>query len=325
MKHFLHLTLGLLCLNFGLLAQTTVDFEEFTFDASGYNNIMPGGFTSGNLLLPNDTMDFSGFIAWDGWAISSVVDTETPGFLNEFAVISGSGFDGSSNYAVSYKFEAGNPIQLLGAAAAAPVAGFYVNNGTYPYLSMLDGDNVAKKFGGESGDDEDFFLLTIKGFLNGTQKTETVEFYLADYRFSDNSMDYIVDEWTYVDLLPLGNVDSLSFVLTSSDNGDFGMNTPAYFCIDNLTTTDVMVSTNDRRLDWRVEVTPNPAQHQIHINWPVESVGLYEVYNLQGQRLDAGFLTNGSNQLDISRLTSGTYLLKYMDEEAWNVSRFVKL
>ncbi|MEL7220923.1 MAG: DUF4465 domain-containing protein [Bacteroidota bacterium] len=324
MKYSLLLALSLI-LSSGLLAQTTVDFEEFTFDDSGYNNIMPGGFTSGNLLLPNDTMDFSGFIAWDGWAISSVVDTETPGFLNQFAVISGSGFDGITNYAVSYKFEAGNPIQLLGDAAGAPVAGFYVNNGTYPYLSMQDGDNVAKKFGGESGNDEDFFLLTIQGFLNGEQKAEAVEFYLADYRFSDNSMDYIIDEWTYVDLLPLGNVDSLSFILTSSDNGDFGMNTPAYFCIDNFTTTDMMVSTQDRRLDWRVEVMPNPAQHQIQVNWPVTTAGQYAIYNLQGQRLMTGMLTNGSNHLDISRLNAGTYLLKYTNDEAWNVSRFVKL
>ncbi|MEZ4953573.1 MAG: DUF4465 domain-containing protein [Saprospiraceae bacterium] len=32
----------------------------------------------------------------------------------------------------------------------------------------------------------------------------------------------------------LGHVDSL-FTLSSSDAGVFGMNTPAYFCLDNLT------------------------------------------------------------------------------------------
>jgi hypothetical protein len=308
-----------------ITAQTTANFEEFSFDASGYDNIMPNGFVSGNILLPNDTTQFPGFTAWDGWAISSVVDTETPGFTNEFAVISGSGYEGSNNYAVSYKYEAANLLNLTEAAAGGVVEGFYVNNGTYPYFSMLDGDFVAKKFGGETGDDQDFFLLTVEGYLNGTLKTEKVEFYLADYRFSDNSMDYIINEWTYVDLLPLGNVDSLSFRLTSSDVGEFGSNTPAYFCMDNFTTTDKVVFVNDRRLDWNLAMSPNPANDFIQLNWPIDANGAYQIYNLQGQVMESGALNNGHNQLDINRFPAGTYIFKYTDGRAWNTSRFVKL
>jgi hypothetical protein len=36
--------------------------------------------------------------------------------------------------------------------AGRQVEGLYITNGTYPYLSMRDGDGFAKKFGGASGD-----------------------------------------------------------------------------------------------------------------------------------------------------------------------------
>ena len=61
-----------------------------------------------------------------------------------------------------------------------------------------------------------------------------MDFYLADFRFADNALDYVVDSWTWVDLSSLGVVSSLSFSLASSDVGQFGMNTPAYFAMDNL-------------------------------------------------------------------------------------------
>ena len=64
-----------------------------------------------------------------------------------------------------------------------------------------------------------------------------MDVYLADYRFADNSLDYILDTWTFVDLKPLGEVATLEFALSSSDTGDFGMNTPAYFCLDTLITS----------------------------------------------------------------------------------------
>jgi hypothetical protein len=99
---------------------------------------------------------------------------------------------------------------------------------------MKDGYAQAKKFGGSSGDDPDWFLLTITGKDASGAETGTVEFYLADYRFEDSSEDYIVDDWEYVDLSSLGVVKSLEFNLNSSDAGDFGMNTPTYFAMDAL-------------------------------------------------------------------------------------------
>ena len=119
-------------------------------------------------------------------------------------------------------------------STAGIVNGLYVTNNNFAYYSMLNGDTYSKKFGGVSGDEEDWFLLTITGKDAGGSEVGSVEFYLADYRFADNSQDYIVNTWEYVDLMGLGVVQSLEFSLSSSDMGSFGMNTPGYFALDTV-------------------------------------------------------------------------------------------
>jgi hypothetical protein len=94
---------------------------------------------------------------------------------------------------------------------------------------MTLGDGFAKKF--STGD---FFELRIFGFsgLNGTGTTVgEVDFFLANYT-SANSLP--VNVWTLVDLTPLAGSQSLGFDYASSDVGQFGVNTPEYFAMDDL-------------------------------------------------------------------------------------------
>ena len=107
-----------------------------------------------------------------------------------------------------------------------------------PALSMLRGDDFAKQFGGATGDDPDWFLLSVTGYVGDTA-AGSVDFYLADYRFGDNGQDYVVDTWEWVDLTGLGEVDGLGFALSSSDTGEFGMNTPGYFALDHLVVSEI--------------------------------------------------------------------------------------
>ena len=62
--------------------------------------------------------------------------------------------------------------------------------------------------------------------------TGTKDYYLADLR--DEAKAYIINDWRYVDLSGLGKVKTIGFEMSSSDTGDWGMNTPAYFCFDNF-------------------------------------------------------------------------------------------
>jgi hypothetical protein len=147
------------------------------------------------------------------------------------------GGDGSANYGVAFNFQLGDAYVLL--PDGTMPASVRVTNTTYAALSMRDGDMFAKQFGGPDGTDPDFFVLTVHGLDANGVATGSVEFFLADYRFQDPNLNYIVSSWTTVDLTPLGNASSLAFELTSSDIGPFGMNTPAYFAIDNLVVTPV--------------------------------------------------------------------------------------
>lgn len=104
---------------------------------------------------------------------------------------------------------------------AQVVPGFFINNTAYAVTSMVNGDYYAKAFG-----KDDWFKLTCIGVKDGAQ-VATKDFYLAQ------NNEYVVG-WTYVDLSELGEIDGLTFSMSSSDTGDGGMNTPAYFAMDNF-------------------------------------------------------------------------------------------
>lgn len=222
-------------------AVSIVDFEDIPLAPESYYNGSDGAgqVVSRGATFENSFTNFGSFTAWNGFSASNTSDTTTPGFSNQYSAITGSGFGGSGNYGISFipspfsGTEAEPKSVQFGIPADLTGQSMQVTNTTYAYLSMLNGDGFAKKFGGASGDDPDFFLLTIEGF-NGASSTGTIEFHLADFRFANNSLDYIIDDWTAVDLSSLGTVTELSFELSSSDNSPFGMNTPGYFALDNM-------------------------------------------------------------------------------------------
>jgi hypothetical protein len=167
-----------------------------------------------------------------GIAISQWNDKETEGYINQCSVyysdaITGKGgYKGSATFAVS---NGNSSISFQDNAKECVFDHFYVINNTYAALSMRDGDGYAKQFNYTDGD---WFKLVIEGFNKSGTSTGTVEFYLADFRTS--ASPGVITEWTKVDLSPLGSVAKIKFDLQSTDNGDWGMNTPAYFCFDNL-------------------------------------------------------------------------------------------
>lgn len=238
-------------------AQQTADFEDFGIGVDSFLNGSDGsgGFQTGDLRLLNSYN--AAWASWSGWAISSMRDTTTAGFTNQYSAITASGRNGSTAYATAYTGSGGSMMTLTGAAAGQVVAGLYVTNATYAYLSMRDGDAFAKKFGGITGNDPDFLRLTIKKYYNGALGSDSVVVYLADFRNADNTQDYILKDWTYVDLTPLGNVDSLAFSLSSSDVGAFGMNTPAYFCVDDVELAGYAAS-SQRIVEATWSAFPNP-------------------------------------------------------------------
>lgn len=230
MRVFVVAVLGLV--SAGSATGRVVDFEEFTALWMGADG--SGGFTSEGVFFANSYTDYGGgFYAWDGWAVSNHTDTTTAGYTNQFSAITGGGAGGSAFYGVSYVSAYATEPTILLPDNSMPVS-MEVTNTTYAALSMLHGDAYGKKFGGADGHDPDWFKLTVTGLDDAAASVGSVDYYLADYRFEDDGQDHIVQDWARVDLTPLAAARALRFELTSSDVGAFGMNTPAYFAMDNL-------------------------------------------------------------------------------------------
>ncbi|MEL7532191.1 MAG: DUF4465 domain-containing protein [Bacteroidota bacterium] len=149
-----------------LFAQTTADFEDLSVPVDSFFNGSDGsgGFSSGNVFLPNsyNTM----FSSWSGWSVSTKTDTLTAGFGNQYSALPGIGAEGSATFAVANMFSP-DILVITNNGAGKQVDGMYITNATFVYRSLLEGDMFAKKFGGETGDDPDFFLLTIKAYKDG--------------------------------------------------------------------------------------------------------------------------------------------------------------
>ncbi len=181
--------------------------------------------------------------SWSGFAYSDCTDQTTSGYTNQFSAYTVSASGGSGNYGIACGSVNGldptDPAQLaqlpyLTLPFGARIQSALVTNTTYAALSMLYGDQFAKQFG-TGADPYDWFALTVYGTnANGALLANSVTFYLADYRQLNGTPDYIVSQWTSSDLSSLAGATCLYFNLTSSDVGEFGMNTPAYFAINDI-------------------------------------------------------------------------------------------
>ena len=218
-------------------ASLLVDFQDLALDQNSFWNGSEetdgsAGFSSRGAQFNNEFTDEFGFDSWSGWAYSNVLDQETSGSGNEYASIAGSGTGANGIYGVAYVDSFTPVFPRVDLPEGTYPVSMTVTNTTYAYFSMLEGDSFAKQF---SVEDEDWFRMDIRGLDAQGNETGIVPFYLADFRFANEEDAYIIDDWAAVDLSALGEeTRALEFALSSSDVGDFGMNTPAYFAMGDL-------------------------------------------------------------------------------------------
>lgn len=302
MKQFL--TAVLVLILFNSKAQQTATFESLSLPSAESFWEGPDGFTNDVLFFQSvwDT-SFGGYLV-SGFAYSNKTDSITPGYANAYSSRAGGGFGGSEKFAVGY-----DTCRIeIPSTFTNSFLSVRITNSSYAYYSMLNGDAFAKKFGGETGNDPDFFKVIFEGkSANGSLVGLPVEAYLADFRFDDNSLDYIVSDWIEVDLSPIGNdIASLNLRFESSDTGEFGINTPKYVCIDQLI---FEVSTGLASvLNAQTIVYPNPANAFIHLEVPENQISMVELLSLTGQQIQQ--FTTAPNQLNCEDLPNGIYLLR---------------
>jgi hypothetical protein len=179
-----------------------------------------------------------------------------------------------------------------------------ISNSTYAYNSMKFGDFVGKKF---SAADKDSFVLIITGFSNEVKKFSK-RVYLADYRFADSNKNFMLDTWQLVKFNQNETADSLSFTLVSSDNGQFGMNTPAFFVMDNVTVSEFTGSVN-KIATQVVRSYPNPATHSIQFQIPSADTKIM-IYQSNGMLCKLTQIQSNLDSVNIDDLSAGLYVVK---------------
>lgn len=182
---------------------------------------------------------------------------------------------------------------VLSDGEAHEVLGCYVSLNTWTYYTVLFGDVASRAF-----TEADSLTLTIHG-VHADETEAKVEVPLASY---SNGRLNAATGWSYVDLTPLGAVNELYFTVDGTDKGAYGLNTPAYFCLDKL----------------QVRTAPNASV----ANAAADSRNLS--YDRAGQRIlaaDGSFvaLYNTAGQLaassengriDVSGMTPGVYVAR---------------
>lgn len=173
----------------------------------------------------NDYEFYSG-----GIAISQYNDMAGDTYKNQCSVYGTGGHSGSKTFGV---VSLAGPVSI-GFKTSSTERKFeeiWVNNTTYGVLVMKNGNSFTG--GVPLADNDGWLLLTIEGFNVSGTSTGNVKFYLADFRTANSPG--IVTDWTRVDLTSLGKVHKLAFTIDGSDKSGGWLNTPAYFCFDNLT------------------------------------------------------------------------------------------
>lgn len=310
-------------------AQTiTETFESFTLTAnSAYSNTLSVPFSNSQASFEHywdNTFDF-----WSGgFVYTNIKDSITGTFSNLYGVRAYKGYNNSDIYVVGQD----EAIVRL-AQAQTTVNGFYITNTTYAYKSMAKGDAFSRKFGDTTGTGSgttipqgsypDFFKLIVKGYLNGVLKNDSITVMLADYTFTNNAQDYILNSWQFVNTSSMGAVDSIQFVMRSSDVGDFGINTPLFFAIDNFeTSAPVTTGITEKQAAPSLNLFPNPTSGRLNLRTTTRDAKLL-IVDLSGRPVYEAVIS-GNTELNLETLPAGMYFVKLQEGNNTTTTRILK-
>lgn len=292
-------------------SQSTFDFEFFNLSAESYENGSAGNgdfiFTQNETIQMTNVYD-TAWGSWNGFSISNMTDVTTPGWMNQFSAYTGSGAGGSANYAVHY-----NPGTISGGDDNTAITEFKITNTTYAALSMRDGDGYGKQFGSpkdasgspDGTNGEDYFKVWIICESVSGDK-DSIEFFLADYRFADSTQDYIVETWETIDLTSIAfDVNVIDFKYESTDNDPtWGIKTPTYFAIDDIKTVSTL-NVIESELE-NITMYPNPTSEILNI---VGADGEVKMFDTQGKLVYSEVYVDAT-VINVSDFTPGIYVIR---------------
>ncbi len=190
-----------------------------------------------------------GGTSWDGFTLSKK-NTDTG---NQFECVAKGGIEGEGTpFVVGYysEYYANNNTDGYTTSNFIEFSEDYYPKEVYicqssrTLQSMMNGDSYARKF-----TDKDTLALIITGINNMYEEVgKSVVYYLAvDGKFNQG--------WEKVDLSALDACNGLSFRMTSTDKGEWGINTPTYFALDGLTISTEKIETGIRNTATTITAT----------------------------------------------------------------------
>lgn len=222
---------------------SVITFEDAALSAEsgGYSDILwgmekaegeEGAAVYNGLLYGEGPASFGSYYAegeygamWGGFAISSNRNPDDLGmdYSNQFSVYA----PAATKFAIGYVFgeyggsyanpviEFSEPVKVVGADIANA-------NKTYHYC-------LSRPTVGEGEEVEDLWVdLVAEGYAAAGGEPARLTVRLAEGK-------EVLSSWETFDFSALGEVTKIEFSIESNDMGEWGLNVPAFFCIDNIT------------------------------------------------------------------------------------------
>ena len=296
--------------------QETFNFESLNIPDTGFYIGIDGlgEFGDEDITFINTYTDYGTFGVWDNFAYT--FDTVTVDL--QYQNIAENAYSGNV-FGIGFvpqDWQAGTydniPITCYFITPKLPESIFINNNKST--VNVIQNGSVSPPC--DPFTNGDYFKLIIEGRFNNSS-TGFIEFFLADFT-EGNSI--IIEQWTEIDLSSLGAVDSLLFNLESTDVGDYGMNTPAYFCLDDLT-YNILSDINETHTSNFI-IYPNPTTDFVNIQ-NIENSKI-TLTNISGKILFEKKNCLDIEQINLINFNSGIYFLNIVTDEYTYSKKIIK-
>jgi len=247
-------------------AQTVVSFDTLVPNSGEYVEDRSASDEAATFL--NTYYESWGSYYWAGFAFSTVSNVVDGTYPNQYAAAQAH----PNAYAVGYDDGGYHPApEILLDLPAAPQS-IRLNNTTYTAAILRDGNAYARAF-----TNGDFFVLTLTARDIDGAVLAVTNHALADFRDGES---FIQTNWSELDLSWMPpEVVSIVGTLVTTDNGDWGANTPMYFAAADLTyayadASGGIASTNPSILCWANEWSSYRPGTNVDAQWQTPSNAL---------------------------------------------------
>ena len=278
--------------------------DNLVEDPGAFDAFFSGSFHFTNSYMPE-------YNYWCGYSFANETSTIFEGLQHQHRNVVGGGAEDTANYGVTFMDYADTRIYVTHAEEGLTVPGMYVTNSAYLVNSALNGDGFCPQF---THEDKDYYKLVIQGLNEENEVLGKVEVMLID--FSEEE-PYVLSEWKYVDLTPLGKVHRLRIDRESTKQAY----APAYACIDQVGAENPGAGLPSIAGGSGLGMTV--AADGILSVLGTDAVWSIDVYSTDGI-VCASYNGHGASKVSTAALAPGIYIARAVSEGASATLRFVR-